>query len=63
VQILETSYLPAPQAVHARIVGAPRYGETLPAGQATQSSTEPLYLTSRYVWYGHAEQALLFAGA
>jgi hypothetical protein len=49
--------------VHARIVGAPRYGETLPAGQATQSSNEPLYLTSRYVWYGHAEQVLLFAGA
>jgi hypothetical protein len=63
VQTRPASYLPASHAVHAYLDWAPAYGETVPAGQATQSSTEPLNPDSRYVWNGQEEHALLPDGA
>lgn len=57
------SYLPASHAVQAYLDWAPVYGETVPAPQATQSSTEPLKPVSRYVWNGQGVQELLPAGA
>lgn len=57
------SYFPASHAVQAYRDMAPLNGETVPALQATQSSTEPLNPISRYVWNGQEEHELLPAGA